>query len=336
MDEFEFMLEDRIAKIQAINKQYDLGNNAYISFSGGKDSTVLHYLIDLALPNNKIPRLFINTGIEYNDVVKFVKELAKKDNRIIILNSGLNIKQMLEESGYPFKSKQHSHNVAIYQRNKNKPYLKTIRKYLNIEESKMKLKCPKKLKYQFTPSFELKCSDLCCENLKKKPARKWAKENKKTICLTGMRKGEGGQRSNINCIITDKKNNLKRFHPLLVVPKNWENEFTSKFNIKVCELYYSPYNFDRTGCKGCPLEVLIRGFIDSNKLNDDHDFKQKIMTYNCGGKLIEGFEMQLSYGKNIDIAVDGEDNNNDYDIETITVQIKDYGKTWWLKGEKND
>ena len=82
---------------------------------------------------------------------------------------------------------------------------------------------------------------------------------------------------------------------------------------------------------GCPLEVLIRGFIDSNKLNDDCDFKQKIMTYNCSGKLIEGYEMQLFYGKNIDIAVDGEDNNNDYDVETITVQIKDYQKTWWLK-----
>ena len=85
---------------------------------------------------------------------------------------------------------------------------------------------------------------------------------------------------------------------------------------------------------GCPLEVLIRGFIDSNKLNDDLDYKQKIMVYNCNGKLIEGFEMELSGGEYIDIAVDGEDNNNDYDIETITVKIKDYGKTWWLKGEK--
>lgn len=85
---------------------------------------------------------------------------------------------------------------------------------------------------------------------------------------------------------------------------------------------------------GCPLKVLIRGFIDSNKLNDDLDYKQKIMVYNCNGKLIEGFEMELSGGEYIDIAVDGEDNNNDYDIETITVKIKDYGKTWWLKGEK--
>lgn len=272
--DFEFLLEDRISKIQAINKQYDLENNAYISFSGGKDSTVLHYLIDLALPNNKIPRVFINTGIEYNDVVKFVKELAKKDNRIIILNSGINIKQMLEKNGYPFKSKQHSHNVAIYQRNKDRPYLKTIRKYLGIEESKMKLKCPNKLKYQFTPVFELKCSDLCCTNLKKKPADKWSKENKKTICLTGMRKDEGGQRQNINCIITDENNNLKRFHPLLVVPKNWDNEFISKYNIKVCELYYPPYNFDRTGCKGCPFDKYLQKDLDTMKQYFPNEYKQ--------------------------------------------------------------
>ena len=43
----EFLLLDRIDKIQAINKQLDLENNAYIAFSGGKDSTILHYLIDL-------------------------------------------------------------------------------------------------------------------------------------------------------------------------------------------------------------------------------------------------------------------------------------------------
>ena len=119
-EDFDLLLEDRIAKIQSINEQYDLEKNAYISFSGGKDSTVLHYLIDLALPNNKIPRVFINTGIEYLDIVKFVKQLSSKDKRFVILNSNVNIKQMLETNGYPFKSKQHSHNLAIYWRNKEK------------------------------------------------------------------------------------------------------------------------------------------------------------------------------------------------------------------------
>ena len=73
MTENEFLLADRIQKIQSINKMYDLENNAYVSFSGGKDSTVLSRLIDEALPNNKIPRLYLNTGIEYLMVVSFVE-----------------------------------------------------------------------------------------------------------------------------------------------------------------------------------------------------------------------------------------------------------------------
>lgn len=73
MTENEFLLQDRIAKIKSINELYDLENNAYVSFSGGKDSTVLHYLIDEALPGNKIPRVYLNTGIEYKSVVSFVE-----------------------------------------------------------------------------------------------------------------------------------------------------------------------------------------------------------------------------------------------------------------------
>lgn len=79
----EELLEiDRIQKIQSINFQYDLENNSYLAFSGGKDSTVLHHLLDLALPNNNIPRVFVNTGIEYQKIVEFVKTIAKNDKRI--------------------------------------------------------------------------------------------------------------------------------------------------------------------------------------------------------------------------------------------------------------
>lgn len=60
MTENEFLLSDRISKIKSINELYDLENNAVLSFSGGKDSIVLHYLLDEALPGNKIPRLFLN------------------------------------------------------------------------------------------------------------------------------------------------------------------------------------------------------------------------------------------------------------------------------------
>ena len=105
MSDNELILFDRIEVIKKVNEEYDLLNNAYISFSGGKDSTILNHLIDLALPNNKIPRVFINTGIEYNAIVDFVNELALNDDRFIIIKPNLPIKPMLDKYGYLFKSK---------------------------------------------------------------------------------------------------------------------------------------------------------------------------------------------------------------------------------------
>ena len=62
--DYELTLFDRIEVIKTTNKKFDLEHNAYLSFSGGKDSTILHYLLDMALPNNEIPRVYIDTGIE--------------------------------------------------------------------------------------------------------------------------------------------------------------------------------------------------------------------------------------------------------------------------------
>lgn len=123
----ELLLFDRIEKIKQIVNKYG-EDKFYISFSGGKDSTILHYLVDMALPGNKIPRVFSNTGIEYNAIVKFVKELAEKDSRFVIITPKLNIKQMLGKVGYPFKSKEHSTKLDQFQRCSR---AKSIIEYIN-------------------------------------------------------------------------------------------------------------------------------------------------------------------------------------------------------------
>lgn len=239
----ETILFDRIEVIKLTNEKYDLLNNAYISFSGGKDSTILHYLVDMALPNNRIPRVFINTGIEYNYIVDFVKDLASKDDRFIILKPSIAIKPMLEKYGYPFKSKEHSLKVGEYQKGSR---AKTIVRYK--ENAGTQFNCPLLLLYQFENSFKLKLSNKCCYKLKKEPVKKWEKESNKHIALTGMRKDEGGQRASLKgCIITDKSNNVVKFHPLLVVNDDFENWFIDKYNIQLCKLYYEPFNFKRTG-----------------------------------------------------------------------------------------
>lgn len=258
MTDYELLEIDRIAKIQSINKQYDLENNAYLSFSGGKDSTVLHYLLDLALPGNKIPRLFINTGIEYEYIVDFVKKLEQKDSRIQIVNSNVNIKKMLEIEGYPFKSKEHSLKLGEWQKGsiaKSNIYYKEM-------SGKSRYACPKKLLYQYERNFKLRLSDKCCYRLKKDIFHKWEKENKKHILMTGMLAEEGGQRANlINCIIT-KKDKVVKFHPLLVCSTDFENYFIEKYDIELCKLYYPPFNFKRTGCKGCPYSLDLQEQLD--------------------------------------------------------------------------
>lgn len=117
--EYDSVELDRLAKIRGTNELWDLENNSYVSISFGADSLTASKLIDKALPGNKIPRVYFNTGIEYKTMVDFAKKMQKKDPRIVIINSGVNIKKMLEENGYPFKSKQHSHNWSCYNNNNN-------------------------------------------------------------------------------------------------------------------------------------------------------------------------------------------------------------------------
>ena len=128
----ELLLFDRIEIIKTTNQKYDLENNAYLSFSGGKDSTILHHLLDMALPNNSIPRVFIDTGIEYQMIRDFVIKMAENDKRFVIIKPTKPIRQTLDKVGYPFKSKQHSHNIMLYQTN-NKEKFKEIKKVIDSD-----------------------------------------------------------------------------------------------------------------------------------------------------------------------------------------------------------
>lgn len=274
MTDYEFMLEDRIAKIKAINEQYDLEHNAYISFSGGKDSTILHYLIDIALPNNNIPRVYANTGIEYKMVREYVKKLAEIDERFVILNQTRNIKQTLEKYGYPFKSKEHSLRVEQFNHNSNANYIKKyISGYDFRKNEKSKFVCPQSLKYQFEERGKYNYSNLCCYKLKKALFKNYEKTTNLFISLTGMRQDEGGNRARLGCTIFDK-GKLKHFHPLIIVSEQWEEDFIKHNNIKLCALYYPPYNFKRTGCKGCPFALDLQNQLDIMRELLPNEYKQ--------------------------------------------------------------
>lgn len=119
------------------------------------------------------------------------------------------------------------------------------------------LTCPDKLKYQFTPEFKerhIKFSDKCCYRLKKDVAQRYEEESGKQIAITGIRGQEGGMRAINGCTIFNN-GMLKRFHPIKVITDEAEEEIIKRENIKLCSLYYPPYNFTRTGCCACPYAI---------------------------------------------------------------------------------
>lgn len=196
----------------------------------------------------------MQTQVLSTDIYIYIQELAKNDDRIVIINQKRNIKKTLNEYGYPFKSKEFSLRVDQFNKGSNANFIK---KYLD-PKTMFKFKCPEILRYIFEVRGKYNISSQCCYKLKKALLHDWQKQNHKSIVITGMRNEEGGNRERLSCV-TD---NGRKIHPLVVVDEKWEDEFVKHFNIKLCKLYYPPFNFKRTGCKGCPYNKYIQEDLD--------------------------------------------------------------------------
>lgn len=267
MTDNEFLEQDRIQKIQQIVGKY--GEDKFsLSFSGGRDSTILSAFLDIALPGNQIPRLYADTGIELNEVRAFVNHKAEADNRIFMIKPSVPIKQMLEQKGYPFKSKKHAYMCQLYRKfggdiaehDGLKNYLGVGEKHWSSSNS-----CPKRLKYQFTQEYlenGFPISDECCLQLKENPLKKWEKEHGIEIAITAILKEEGGRRQNAQCLVF-RGNKPRTFQPFAPVTNDFLNYLVEKYGIELCKLYYPPYNFVRTGCKGCPFALELQEELDT-------------------------------------------------------------------------
>lgn len=42
----------------------------------------------------------------------------------------------------------------------------------------------------------------------------------------------------------------------------WVDWYIKSRGIRLCKLYYPPYNFKRTGCKGCPFNIELQAELD--------------------------------------------------------------------------
>ena len=72
-----------------------------VSFSGGKDSTVLLHIVR-KMYGDEIPAVFVNTGLEYPEVQRHVR----KFKNVVVLRPKMNFRDVITKYGYPVVSKE--------------------------------------------------------------------------------------------------------------------------------------------------------------------------------------------------------------------------------------
>lgn len=151
-------------------EHYD--GQVYISFSGGKDSTVLAHLVRSMYPD--VPLVFCNTGLEYPELVEFVKCFENVE----IMIPQMNFVEVIRKYGFPVTTKEQAHYIKQYKRNPTCPNSIRILTGTNPETGKIStFKLSQKWQPLLTAPF--KVSDECCKVMKKQPFYKYERKTKR-------------------------------------------------------------------------------------------------------------------------------------------------------------
>lgn len=157
-------LEDKLCLSRDRIKEWynHFNGNVYVAFSGGKDSTVLLDIVRSVYPS--VPAVFYNTGLEYPEIVEFVKDTKN----VTTFRPRKTFAEIIKEHGYPIVSKSVANKISKLQRvGEKESKSKTL--YLTGYNSKGEY-CPnfklsKKWRYLIEAPFKI--SDYCCDIMKK-------------------------------------------------------------------------------------------------------------------------------------------------------------------------
>lgn len=210
----------------------------YISFSGGKDSTVLLHIVRNLYPD--IPAVFCDTGLEYPEIREFVKSI---DN-VTWLKPKMNFNNVIDKYGYPLVSKEVSQKVSEI-RNSNSEKLRNKRLY---GDSKGNGKMPEQWKFLIDAPFNI--SNQCCHIMKKEPFKRYEKEtNRKSyvgvMAYESALRLQSWQLYGCNAFELDRPQS----RPLMPWKEDDIWDYINEFNLNISKIYSMGY--ERTGCMFC-------------------------------------------------------------------------------------
>lgn len=240
----------------------------YVSFSGGKDSTVLADLCARVCREYgwTLYLLFVNTGLEYPEIQKFVKVYAewlrntyKIEVVLSIVRPEMRFDEVVKKYGYPLISKAVAHAVKIARRN---PSGKVMQNLFN-PENKGRFGF---YKWTFLIDSEIPISEECCNVMKKTPAKKYTKETGRKPLL-GTLANESSLRYSSwlkkGCNAFDGKNPSSQ--PLSFWTEQDILHYIKKYNVPYCSVYG---DIQIKAKKGFEEQVNMIDFLDCYETED--------------------------------------------------------------------
>ncbi len=228
----------------------------YISFSGGKDSTVLADIVWSMYPD--VPALFSNTGLEYPEIVAFVTNLKNQGRPIIITRPKRTFRDVIQREGYPLVSKKVAEMIDRLRKprtaNNNATHNLYLTGYRQDGVFSKGSKLPDKWQKLITAPFNT--SQKCCDILKKEPFKRYQKETGR-IPFSGVMADEGGYRATFTqCNLFDAKEPQSRPMLFWIEQNVWD--YIDNNNIDYCNIYNARMvdgvlvkGEKRTGCMFC-------------------------------------------------------------------------------------
>ena len=222
----------------------------YISFSGGKVSTVLLDLVRSIYP--KIPAVFADTGLEYPEIRDFVKTV---DN-VVWVKPKMNFKKVLDSYGFPIVSKRVARMIHDCQcpSTKNKATRKLRLTGIKRDGTKGASLSILPEKWKFLISSPFKISDKCCDVMKKNPLNNYQRQVRK-FPFIGMLANESNARKIFylkrGCNIFD--GTFPQSNPLSFWLEQDIWDYIKQNKISYSKIY--DMGVKRTGCMFCMFGV---------------------------------------------------------------------------------
>lgn len=264
-----------------------IGNNLIIAYSkinsilyrkivctvsGGYDSDIVLDICVKCDKDKKIEYVWFDTGLEYEATKRHLRELEKKYGiEIRTKKAKKPIPVTCRKEGLPFLSKNVSEFIERLQRHnfkwENKPFEELIKEYPKCkaalrwwcndwgEGSSFNISKHKYLKEYMidNPPINIRISPKCCNGAKKDVLHELIKEGQYELNITGMRKAEGGVRSQrYNSCFKENEGGCDMYMPIWWYLRETKEIYKEHYKV-TCSDCYSVYGLRRTGCAGCPF-----------------------------------------------------------------------------------